>query len=780
VDINLIILIVLVFLAVIDLTVGVANDAVNFLNAAVGSKAGKLKTVLIVAAFGVLVGVLFSGGMMKIARSGIFDPSFFLMPELLIIFAAAMFQDILLLDTYNTLGLPTSTTVSVVFGLFGGSLGITIIKLATDAIPGAGLMDYMNLDDVLKIVTGIFLSVAVAFLVGFLIQFLTRLIFTFRYKERFKKFGGLWGAVALSSISLFIIIKGLKNADTSFLAPETISYIKNNLAEMSLYLIIGWFVILQPLISFTKVSVLKIIVLAGTFSLAMAFAANDLVNFIGAPLAAINTYELAQTYGDLSADTLMGDLESKSQANKLYILIAGVIMMITLFVSKKARSVTDTTIGLSSQEAGKEKFRSNMVGRFIVRKTLALTQLLDRAVPSSSRLRRGYQASFDVDGYLSESDAENDKPAFDLIRAAVILMVSAGLISIATTFTLPLSTTYVTFIVAMAAALPDKAWGRETAAYRVSGVINVVSGWFATALVAMFVAGIIAVAIYYGNIFALAFFVLLTAGVLVSSTIRHRRNAKQQEYSHRAGANRQALVANSKNDPLPGLVSRFVYETESVLEEIIESFGEYDQYLASRTVTRAENLKSELDSVIYECVKRSRMERELIEEKFENDNDDDEILEKGPIGNYLEIMDSCTLIFKGVSRLAVDVRDHLTNSHTGLHQYQIDFLYGMQKKVGIYMKRVGDSLREDSQPDPKEFLALKKEHNVSLLSAKCEIILDEDGFGERHRRDMVYTELLSNMGIAVTECHQLVKYIARVKKRSLLPDDISSSFGLPQ
>ncbi|GAB5465291.1 MAG: inorganic phosphate transporter [Candidatus Kapaibacteriales bacterium] len=754
-DINLILLTVLVILAVIDLTVGVANDAVNFLNAAVGSKAAKLRTVLIIAAIGVLVGVLFSGGMMKIARSGIFDPSFFLMPELLIIFAAAMFQDIILLDTYNTLGLPTSTTVSVVFGLFGAGLGITLIKLSTDAIPGATFLDYMQMADVTKIVIAIFASVAIAFAVGFAIQFLTRLIFGFSYHERFKKFGAIWGSLALTSISLFIIMKGLKNADPELFGGGVIEYINNNLQEVSLYLLVGWGIILQIMISFTKINVLKIIVMAGTFALAMAFAANDLVNFIGAPIAALNTYDLAQGYTD-PHNTLMGDLATKAQADKIYLMIAGLIMMLTLFLSKKARSVTATTIGLSSQDSGNEKFKSNAIGRFLVRSTLGITEILNTYIPDKSRLKTTYNKRFDTRGFLSNSIDSNEasnktnispkeKPAFDLVRAAVILMVSAGLISIATSLTLPLSTTYVTFIVAMAAALPDRAWGRDSAAYRVSGVIYVIGGWFVTALGAMVTAATIAILIYFGGLPAIIGLCILIVFVLITSSMRHKKQEKARQLTM---ASEELLSINPKNSTyqLRRNASRFILQTEAYYQDTIDSINDFNLGSARNLENVPYSLKSDLNKLTLESERLASANINLIEiqdkkkESHPEDFIESELEEHGIENhdfyyevegvnktiNYLgNILNSSINTYQTLSDCAEKVSMHIYNSHSQLSAQQTDSIYKLQKKISLHLKKISDIILNGNNSDYYSINENRKEIISEIYSLRQQSMVEK-------------------------------------------------------
>lgn len=517
-DINLLIVIVLITLAIIDLMVGVANDAVNFLNSAIGAKAASFKLIVLVAAAGVLTGVLMSNGMMEIARKGIFYPQQFIMPELMIIFVAVMFQDIILLDTFNTFGLPTSTTVSIVFGLFGSALSISIIKIFNSGAAITELSNYIQFDKVLTIMGAIIFSIILAFIVGALVQFITRLIFTFNYKDRFSKYGPIWGGFALTALSFFLLLKGIKGA--TFVTDEFATYVKSNIPQISVILLFAWTLILFVLMKVFKANILRFIVLFGTFSLALAFAANDLVNFIGAPIAGLNAYQLAMASPD-PLTSPMGALAKEIQAESWMLIIAGLVMVVTLFFNKKAYTVARTTISLSRQEEGYERFSSNFFSRWIVRRVIKISNGL------ASVLGKSYQEfvnkRLDPEQFKPDADEDGEKPAFDLLRAAVILMVAAMLISFATSLKLPLSTTYVTFIVAMAAALPDKAWGRESAVYRVAGVVTVVLGWFATALSASIIAGTIAAILYFGGIYALIFFILFTA-YLIFKNIRVHRN----------------------------------------------------------------------------------------------------------------------------------------------------------------------------------------------------------------------------------------------------------------
>lgn len=563
-DINLVILLILVLLAIVDLTVGVANDAVNFLNSAIGANAAKLRTIMIVAAAGVLIGVMVSGGMMEVARKGIFNPQFFVMPELLIIFVSVMFLDILLLDTFNTFGLPTSTTVSIVFGLFGSGMAMSLIKIGQTTGNYAELSQYMNVNMVLLIIGGILLSIIMAFIFGIFVQYVTRLIFSFDFETRFRRYGAFWGAFALASITLFIMMKGAKNTD--FMQGDFKLYFQDNFALVSLYLYIFWTVILFALQRFTRVNVLKLIVLIGTFALAMAFAANDLVNFIGAPIAALNAYDIASaTSNPLTAE--MSSMQGKIPANTWILLFSGFIMVATLFLSKKARSVATTTINLTRQEEGYERFESNAMARSLVRMSFGVFSEFKKLIPIS--VIRFVNSRFDTSKFKPALDDEGNAPAFDLLRAAVILFVSAGLISVATYFKLPLSTTYVTFIVAMAAALPDKAWGRDSAVYRVSGVLTVVGGWFITALFASLGAMIICFIIYYGSWVGL----LSIFGITAFTIYRSAKFHKAKEEKHRIADNKSRKEDGDKE-----------FSNKKVMQEVSVFLGEVSEVFVNANV----------------------------------------------------------------------------------------------------------------------------------------------------------------------------------------------------
>jgi phosphate/sulfate permease len=514
-DIYLGAIVVLGALAVSDLIVGVSNDAVNFLNSSVGSKVAPRAVIFIIASLGILAGVTFSSGMMEVARKGIFHPKYFTMPELMVMFLAVMLTDIFLLDLYNTFGLPTSTTVSIVFELLGAAVAVSVIKIMVSGQSFSTLVDYINTGKALAIIFGILISVVIAFVVGALLQFISRLLFTFDYVKRLKRYGGIWGGAAMAMIVYFILIKGAKGA--SFITDETLEWITTHNATILLASFAVCAVIFQLLLFFSRINILKIIILVGTFALAMAFAANDLVNFIGVPLAGLSSYMAANAAGADGLTQAMTALEQPVRSQTGLLLIAGIIMVITLWISRKARTVTQTEVSLGRQDEGVERFGSSSLSRSLVRMSSSLITGVRKLVPG--RWQVMVARRFDDRLYRPASGIDGERPSFDLLRASVNLMVASALISFATSLKLPLSTTYVTFMVAMGTSLSDRAWGRDSAVYRITGVLTVIGGWFITALMAFTVSSIFAVVIYHWQ----AVGVLVILAVVVLLVLRNHR-----------------------------------------------------------------------------------------------------------------------------------------------------------------------------------------------------------------------------------------------------------------
>ena len=514
------IVVFLFLLAIFDLVVGVSNDAVNFLNSAIGSKAASFKLVISVAAVGVFFGAALSNGMMEIARHGIFQPEHFYFQELMCIFLAVMVTDVILLDIFNTLGMPTSTTVSMVFELLGGTFVLALIKIAMDETGMLGFGDLLNTEKALSVIIGIFLSVAIAFFFGTIVQYISRLIFTFNYTGRLKYTIGLFGGVAATAIIYFMLIKGLK--DSSFMTAENKLWVKENTLMLTTYCFIA-FTVLMQILHWCKVNVFKVIVLMGTFALATAFAGNDLVNFIGVPLAGLSAYQdfVANGAGDANG-YLMGALNGPAKTPFIYLFLAGAIMVIALVTSKKAKNVIKTSVDLSRQDEGDEMFGSSGVARSIVRNTMNVGQAISKFIPDS--VKTWADKRFCKDVMVMENGA-----AFDLIRASVNLVLAGLLIALGTSLKLPLSTTYVTFMVAMGTSLADRAWGRETAVYRITGVLSVIGGWFITAGAAFTISAIVVLIMYYGGFIAMFAMIGLVIFLLIRSERAYSKKQKNEK-----------------------------------------------------------------------------------------------------------------------------------------------------------------------------------------------------------------------------------------------------------
>ena len=543
------IVIFLFMLAVFDLLVGVSNDAVNFMNSAVGAKVANFKTIVIVAAIGVFAGAVLSNGMMDIARHGIFQPVNFSFYEIMCIMLAVMVTDVVLLDVFNTLGLPTSTTVSMVFELLGGTFILAILKIVGDETGLLTLGDMMNTEKALSVIMGIFLSVAIAFIAGTFVQYISRLIFSFNYKKNLSWTIGIFGGIAVTSLSYFMLIKGLKSAP--FMTPESLAWISEN----TTLLVTGCFItftLLMQILHWCRVNVFKIIVLLGTFSLALAFAGNDLVNFIGVPLAGFSAYTdyVANSNGVSIHDFMMTSLMSSAKTPAIFLFASGLVMVYALATSKKAKNVIKTSVDLARQEEGDEMFGSSALARTIVRRANNINDFLKRVIPAG--MRRWIDSRFNKDEVILENGA-----AFDLIRAAVNLVLSGLLIIIGTTMKLPLSTTYVTFIVAMGTSPADRAWSRESAVYRITGMLSVIGGWFITAFVAFTICALVTFIMFYTSFVGMFIFIVVAVVLLVRSNIKYSKKEKAEQQDD---IFKRMMTSKDKNEIL-ALLRQHVKET---------------------------------------------------------------------------------------------------------------------------------------------------------------------------------------------------------------------------
>ncbi|NND05082.1 MAG: inorganic phosphate transporter [Saprospiraceae bacterium] len=651
----LILIIVLFILAISDLVVGVSNDAVNFLNAAVGAKASSFKIILMVAAFGIVIGATFSSGMMEVARKGIFHPELFYFSEIIILFLAVMVTDVILLDMFNTYGMPTSTTVSIVFELLGAAVAVSTIKIFTD--PNAlHLYEYINSAKAMAIISGILLSVFVAFTIGIIAQYLSRLFFSFDYSHRMKKFGPVWGGLGIMAITYFMLIKGAKGA--SFMSAELIVSITENTEMLLLGSLILWTVILYLLNNFFKVDILKVLVLVGTFALSMAFAGNDLVNFIGVPLAGLNAYQLYAASGTLGSEYLMSGLAGQVPTPTILLLIAGVIMVVTLYISSKARSVVQTSLDLARQDEGRERFASSLLSRKVVRSFNTLATSVNGRLPKS--WKNYVEKQFDQTAFIARQVQykEDTPPSFDMIRASVTLVTASILIAIGTNLKLPLSTTYVTFMVFMGASLADRAWGRESAVYRVTGVLSVIGGWFFTALSAFIMAFLVACVFYFGGIAGIAGMVLL-AGYLVYRTHRYHKERMDEQEAYEArltdGEMSKVDVIHLFSEHLETFLNHF----STLIQQSIDALGKEDLKSFRETLKAFKPIQDKLHLL--------KMDASQV-----LDGVSDEELEVGHL--YMLVVDYLHEMSKGVRSILKSNFDHVDNQHKPLLPVQIEEL----------------------------------------------------------------------------------------------------------
>ncbi|MCH2490304.1 MAG: inorganic phosphate transporter [Flavobacteriales bacterium] len=591
-NIYLLMLVALAVLAIADLVVGVSNDAVNFLNSAIGSKAISFKTIMIVASLGIFIGAVFSSGMMEVARKGIFVPGQFYFEEIMIIFMAVMITDILLLDFFNTLGMPTSTTVSIVFELLGAAVVMALIKIGANNTETWGdLGNYINTAKATEIILGILLSVVIAFTIGALVQWISRVVFTFHYEKKIKNFGALFGGVALTAIGYFIFMKGLKG--TPYYG-DFKELIEGNELIYILASFVFWTLFSFLFMKIFKKSILIIVIAIGTFGLALAFSGNDLVNFIGVPMAAYHSYEAWAASGEAASAFSMNILETKVPAEPILLFIAGGVMVITLWFSKKARTVADTEIGLSRQGEGHEKFQPNMLSRAVVRGSTRLSQALGLVLPTKTR--ENINARFEKPVVELPKHKTYELPAFDMIRASINLVVAGVLISIATSMKLPLSTTYVTFMVAMGTSLADRAWGRESAVYRVAGVINVIGGWFFTAFSAFVAAGTLAYIIYLGKGVAIAVLLLLAVLLLVRNYISHKKKRDSivgKDGLKKTESNTVQGIIQESADNIANVVSR----TNKIYSDTLRGLAKQDTSKLKKSKKGVKKLNDEIDEL---------------------------------------------------------------------------------------------------------------------------------------------------------------------------------------
>ncbi len=694
-DLFLIIVILLFALAVTDLVVGVSNDAVNFLNSAIGSKVGSRQLIMIVASLGIFFGATLSSGMMEVARKGIFNPAFFSFMEIMVLFLAVMLTDILLLDLFNTFGMPTSTTVSIVFELLGAAVALAAIKSLGSEEGLWAVGEYINSSSALAIITGIFLSVGIAFTVGALIMYFSRFLFTFNYHKRSRWIGILWSGLATAVLFFFLFFKGLKGS--GYVPESWVQWISSHP-----FTLIGggtlFFSGVMYLLVRSGINILRIVVLFGTFSLAMAFAGNDLVNFIGVPIAGFQSY-LAWRDTGVPADEYGMDVLSGAYPTQPYLLMgAGIIMIVTLWFSKKARSVTETEVNLGRQSEGLERFSPNWLSRSMVRGLYGASKNASSLLPQSWREEAEKRFELKLPD-KPEKGEDYDPPAFDLVRASVNLTVASALIALATSYKLPLSTTYVSFMVAMGTSLSDRAWGRDSAVYRVAGVLNVIGGWFATALIAFTVSATFASLLYHFQIWAVLGLVLLAGAAISRSIVVHKRREIRKK----------KLEAYAKDT--------VQLEAETVVRNTANS-------VAETLATSRQAVGAALQGLLTDSLPDvSRSQRIVAEQKRESQefryafyNDIGRIREEQLEGSrtYLLMYDLEQDYLQSAEFIIRAIAEHVGNVHAPLLPDQVEHLKELRQRVANYLERIETGLRNASFASYSDVLQEKQDLHQAI------------------------------------------------------------------
>ncbi|WP_456461193.1 inorganic phosphate transporter [Lutibacter sp.] len=668
-NIYILMVVALAVLAVIDLVVGVSNDAINFLNSAFGSKVISIRNILIIASLGVAFGALTSSGMMEVARKGIFVPGEFYFNEIIYIFLAVMITDILLLDVFNTLGMPTSTTVSIVFELLGAAVAMAFIKISMNENETASaIWKYINYEKATLIILGILLSVIIAFTIGAIVQFISRLIYSFNLENKKSYVNALFGGFALTSITYFVFVKGLKG--TPFYGD--IKYIvEDSLTQIIVISFTTWTLVSELLIRFFKADILKIIVGFGTFSLAMAFAGNDLVNFIGVPIAGWNAYEVWHSSGKLATEFSMESLAGKVPSNTIFLVLAGLIMVITIWFSKKARSVIKTGVDLSRQGEGAEKFQPTDISRITVRGAIAINKVFELVIPKS--IRNWIDSRFQVPVISLPKSKTYEMPAFDKVRASVNLVVAGILISIATSFKLPLSTTYVTFMVAMGTSFADRAWGRESAVYRVAGVLNVIAGWFGTALIAFSAAAIALYVINLGGITAVSLLLIFVFLMIGRNYIRYSKKQKEEKVERNITRN-EIITIKGVIDESSEHIAAVVDRVRKLFSSVVNDLSLHDLNKLKKTDKHVGKLNQEVDDLkdeVFYFIK-SLDETSVAASRF-----------------YILVLSYLQDVAQSISYISKASFKHVNNNHKQLKKDQLKDLKSIDDELEIILNEIG-------------------------------------------------------------------------------------------
>ena len=734
--IYLCIIIFLFVLAVFDLIVGVSNDAVNFLNSAVGAKAASFKTILFIAGIGIFIGASLSNGMMDIARHGIYQPEHFYFAEIMCILLAVMLTDVVLLDVFNSMGMPTSTTVSLVFELLGGTFALSLIKVRNSDTLGLG--DLINTDKALSVIMAIFVSVAIAFFFGMLVQWLARVIFTFNYTKKMKYSIALFGGVAATSIIYFMLIKGLK--DSSFMTPENKQWIQDN-TWMLISVFFVFFTILMQILHWLKINVFKVVVLMGTFALALAFAGNDLVNFIGVPLAGFSSFMDFTANGNGNPDGfLMTSLLGPAKTPWYFLIGAGAIMVYALCTSKKAHNVIKTSVDLSRQDEGEESFGSTPIARTLVRFSMTIANGLSKVMPESGK--RWIETRFQKDEAIIADGA-----AFDLVRASINLVLAGLLIALGTSLKLPLSTTYVTFMVAMGTSLADRAWGRDSAVFRITGVLSVIGGWFITAGAAFTICFFVTFVIHFGGTIAIIALIGLAVFMLIRSQIMYKKRKEKEK----GNATIKQLMQSTDNMEILELLRK---HTREELGKILE-FTE-DNFERTVTAFLHENLRG-----LRRAMGSVKFEKQLIKQMKRTGTlamcrlDNNTVLEKGLY--YYQGNDFASELVYSVGRLCEPCLEHIDNNFKPLDTIQKGEFADVTEDIVYLLQVCRHKLENNNYNNFEEDIHKANDLNGQLAHLKREELQRIQSQSGSIKVSMVYLTMIQEAQNIVTYSINLMK-----------------------
>ncbi|MDO4510592.1 MAG: inorganic phosphate transporter [Bacteroidales bacterium] len=721
-----VIVVILAILAIVDLIVGVSNDAINFLNSSIGSKIASYKTIITVAAVGILVGVLTSHGMMEVARNGVFHPEMFTFTEIMFLYVGVMLTDVLLLDGFNKLGLPTSTTVSMIFELLGAAMAVTVFKLYFGDATG-GIEEFVNGGKALGMISAILVSVVLSFVVGSIVMYFSRILFTFRYAKQFGRFGAAWCGIAVVGIIYFAMFKGLKSS--GLITEEIAGFINGNILMVLSGL---WLASSAVLFVLQKmgVNILKITILSGTFALALAFAGNDLVNFVGVPLAGMDAYALAQDGG---TSMMMGELANPKMVNIGFLAIAGVVMAATLFFSKDAKKVSQTELTLASQQEENERFNSTPFSRALVRYSVKLNDLYRRLLPAS------WQA-FINKRFAPISEEERGGRTYDHIRAVVNLAAAAILICIGTSLKLPLSTTYVVFMVSMGSSLADRVWGRDSAVYRISGVMVVIMGWFVTAFIAFLMSFLIVMLLMVGGGYALAGIVLLAGYILLKRFILKDKDADK--------ADEEPLITNddAPEDVLYNctqMVVNTMEQTSSIYNRMLVSLFTENRKGLKDMVALSEKMYAEANQRKYEiCATVKKLQEQHIETAH----------------YYVQIVDYVCEVSKALLHSTRPAFRHIDNNHRGLSSEQIQDLKLINDKVDDIFSQISQMLAQKDFSQLDEVMH-KRDDLFELIASiiKSHIKRVRNDASSSSRASALFLNILTETKVMVLQARNMIK-----------------------